>query len=160
PCCHPQKLQPCCSGLCLHQDRSTCARSMAGRPSAASSSISQLTAQLDQLPSTCWRFAPHNSNQLRDGTERRVDLTELYIADEVFTCGTSTFISAVKEIDGRTIGRSLVGPITQRIREKQERVFRGDEPSYLKYLTFLYKRAMDCGQHEEVEAIGLSATRR
>jgi branched-chain amino acid aminotransferase len=106
---------------------------------------------------TIFEFACHLSIPL---VERRVDLTELYIADEVFTCGTSTFISAVKEIDGRTIGRSLVGPITQRIREKQERVFRGDEPSYLRYLTFLYKRAMDCGQHEEVEAIGLSATRR
>ncbi|MDB5176801.1 MAG: Branched-chain-amino-acid aminotransferase [Candidatus Saccharibacteria bacterium] len=45
--------------------------------------------------------------------ERSVDLTELYIADEVFVCGTSAFVASVIEIDGRQIGRP--GPITQKI---------------------------------------------
>ena len=30
--------------------------------------------------------------------ERRIDLTELYIADEVFACGTSAFIAPIVEI--------------------------------------------------------------
>lgn len=35
--------------------------------------------------------------------ERSIDLTELYIADEVFACGTSAFIVPITEIDGRKI---------------------------------------------------------
>ena len=35
--------------------------------------------------------------------EREVDLTELYIADEVFACGTSTYVAPVKEVDARIV---------------------------------------------------------
>jgi branched-chain amino acid aminotransferase len=45
--------------------------------------------------------------------ERSVDLTELYIADEVFVCGTSAFVASVSEIDGRVIDGP--GSITQKI---------------------------------------------
>ncbi len=45
--------------------------------------------------------------------ERTVDLTELYIADEVFVCGTSAFVGSVGEIDGRKLDESA--PITQKI---------------------------------------------
>lgn len=46
--------------------------------------------------------------------ERPIDLTELYIADEAFVCGTSAFLSPVVEIDNRTIGQ---GSITEELRE-------------------------------------------
>lgn len=45
--------------------------------------------------------------------ERTVDLTELYIADEVFVCGTSAFVGSVAEIDGRHLEKNT--PITQKI---------------------------------------------
>jgi branched-chain amino acid aminotransferase len=45
--------------------------------------------------------------------ERTVDLTELYIADEVFVCGTSAFVASVAEIDGRHLDKTH--PITQKI---------------------------------------------
>jgi branched-chain amino acid aminotransferase len=45
--------------------------------------------------------------------ERTVDLTELYIADEVFVCGTSAFVASVAEIDGRKLDST--NPITQKI---------------------------------------------
>lgn len=45
--------------------------------------------------------------------ERTVDLTELYIADEVFICGTSAFLASVCEIDGRKINDA--NPITKRL---------------------------------------------
>jgi len=35
--------------------------------------------------------------------ERTIDLTELYIADEIFICGTSAFLTPVIEIDNRHI---------------------------------------------------------
>ena len=41
--------------------------------------------------------------------EREVDLTELYIADEVFACGTSTYVAPVKEVDARMVNGSRVG---------------------------------------------------
>ena len=50
--------------------------------------------------------------------ERKVALTELYTADEVFASGSSTFIAPVIEIDGRTVGNGEPGPITQDLREK------------------------------------------
>lgn len=36
--------------------------------------------------------------------ERSVDLTELYVADEVFACGTSAYLTHITEIDARKIG--------------------------------------------------------
>jgi branched-chain amino acid aminotransferase len=48
--------------------------------------------------------------------ERQMDLTELYIADEVFACGTSAFVAPVTEIDAREIGDGGIGRITARLR--------------------------------------------
>lgn len=50
--------------------------------------------------------------------ERKVALTELYTADEVFASGSSTFIAPVIEVDGRTVGQGAVGPITEDLRAK------------------------------------------
>ena len=44
--------------------------------------------------------------------ERPIDLTELYVADEVFVCGTSAFLSPVIEIDSRQVGQ---GDVTKRL---------------------------------------------
>src|SRR6202049_4050844 len=58
PCCHPPKPPPCCSGHCSPPVRSTCERSMAGRPSPQHPSLSQLTSQPDTIPS-CYRRSRH-----------------------------------------------------------------------------------------------------
>ncbi len=57
--------------------------------------------------------------------ERTVDLTELYIADEVFVCGTSAFVASVAEIDGRRIGEQ--GPITKKISKLHANLLRKGE---------------------------------
>lgn len=62
--------------------------------------------------------------------ERAIDLTELYIADEVFACGTSSLIAPVVEIDARKIGKGI-GPITLKLKEQYEKLFENS-----KYLTF------------------------
>lgn len=49
--------------------------------------------------------------------ERPVDLTELYVADEVFISGTSAFVAPVAEIDARPIGSSNLGPVTDSLRQ-------------------------------------------
>jgi len=49
--------------------------------------------------------------------ERKVALTELYTADEVFACGTSAFVSPITELDGRIINGNKAGALTLQLRE-------------------------------------------
>ena len=69
--------------------------------------------------------------------EREVDLTELYIADEVFACGTSTYVAPVVEVDARAVNGSRIGPVTARIRERYQAVLRGQDPDYERFVTRL-----------------------
>ncbi|WP_183130334.1 aminotransferase class IV [Rhodococcus sp. SBT000017] len=59
--------------------------------------------------------------------ERTVDLTELYIADEVFVCGTSAGVAPVYEIDGRAIGTKEIGPVTLTLRKRHQAALTSDE---------------------------------
>lgn len=68
---------------------------------------------------------------------RDIDLTELYIADEVFACGTSTYIAPIAEIDARRVGNKTVGPITERLRTKYVDVLHGKDKDYSHYLTIM-----------------------
>lgn len=47
--------------------------------------------------------------------ERAIDRTELYVADEVFFCGTGVEIKPVIEIDRRPVGDGQIGPISGRL---------------------------------------------
>jgi branched-chain amino acid aminotransferase len=69
--------------------------------------------------------------------ERAIDLTELYIADEVFASGTSAFVSPVKEIDKRRVGDGTVGPLTAVLQKKYKEVLHGEDPRYAHLLTVL-----------------------
>jgi branched-chain amino acid aminotransferase len=69
--------------------------------------------------------------------ERTVDLTELYIADEVFACGTSAFLGFVKEIDARMIGTGSVGPVTARLQDAHRAAAHGEHPRYKTWTTRL-----------------------
>jgi len=61
--------------------------------------------------------------------ERRVTLSEVYAADEVFTSGTMGELSPVLEVDGRAIGDGHPGPLTERLRALfAELVLREGEP--------------------------------
>jgi branched-chain amino acid aminotransferase len=73
-----------------------------------------------------------------DVVERTIDRTELYVADEVFLCGTGAQISPVVDIDRRKIGTGEVGPITQRISRLYFEAVRGDLPKYRSWVTPVY----------------------
>src|SRR6202051_1961870 len=62
--------QRCCSGRCLLQDRSTCAKWMVGRPSPRSPSISRLTLPPETIPS-CYRRQLHTEFQPHSGPPHR-----------------------------------------------------------------------------------------
>jgi len=66
---------------------------------------------------------------------RSIDRSELYMADEVFLCGTGVQISPVYELDHRPIGGGEVGPVTRRIRARYFDAVRGRDPKYRHWLT-------------------------
>jgi branched-chain amino acid aminotransferase len=58
--------------------------------------------------------------------ETMIGRDQLYIADEVFACGTAAELTPVSEIDHRSIGNGKMGPITRKIQEAFHAVVRGD----------------------------------
>jgi branched-chain amino acid aminotransferase len=66
---------------------------------------------------------------------RSIDRSELYIADEMFLCGTGVQISPVVEVDHRKVGSGGVGPIGKAIRERYFNAVRGRTPEYRHWLT-------------------------
>jgi branched-chain amino acid aminotransferase len=70
--------------------------------------------------------------------ERSIDRTELYTCDELFLCGTGAQVSAVIELDHRTIGSGGIGQQTRRLQELYFRAVRGDESRYRDWLTPVY----------------------
>lgn len=66
-------------------------------------------------------------------TERSVNRSELYFADEIFLCGTAAEVTPVLEIDGRPICGGKAGEITGRVRTLYLDVVRGSHPAYLRW---------------------------
>ena len=67
--------------------------------------------------------------------ERAVDRTELYVASEVFLCGTAMEIAPIAEIDGFPVGTGAIGGITERLERLFHDTVRGREPRFEHWLT-------------------------
>ncbi len=67
--------------------------------------------------------------------ERNIGRTELYVADEMFLCGTGAEVTAVRSVDGRLVGDGKRGTVTARLSERFEGVVRGRVPSRANWLT-------------------------
>lgn len=70
--------------------------------------------------------------------EREVDRTEIYIADELFLCGTGVQVAAVSKVEHRSIGTGKMGPITNQIRDLFFDVVAGKVDKYRDWLTPVY----------------------
>jgi branched-chain amino acid aminotransferase len=66
---------------------------------------------------------------------RSIDRSELYVADEMFLCGTGVQISPVVEVDHRPVGSGEVGPIARLVRDRYFDAVRGRIPEYSHWLT-------------------------
>ena len=66
---------------------------------------------------------------------RSIDRSELYIADEVFLCGTGVQISPVVEVDHRPIGTGEVGPVAHAVQTAYFDAVRGRTAKYRHWLT-------------------------
>ena len=71
--------------------------------------------------------------------ERELERTELYIADEVFICGTSVEIQGVGSVDRYQVGDGQVGPITARLQSLFNQIVRGGHPGYADWCTPVYQ---------------------
>jgi branched-chain amino acid aminotransferase len=59
----------------------------------------------------------------------------LYIADEVFFCGTAVEITPVRSIDRIPVGRGLPGPVTRKLQEEFFGIIKGTKPDRYGWLT-------------------------
>jgi branched-chain amino acid aminotransferase len=62
--------------------------------------------------------------------ERPLVRTDLYIADEVFLCGTAAEVVPVREVDDRPVGPGSRGPITKELQGVYDEAVRGRDERY------------------------------
>ncbi|TAM57592.1 branched-chain amino acid transaminase [bacterium] len=70
--------------------------------------------------------------------EREIDRTELYVADEVFLCGTGMEVTPVIAIDHVSVGLGRPGRWTREIQDLYFRAARGEEATLSHWLTPVY----------------------
>jgi branched-chain amino acid aminotransferase len=73
--------------------------------------------------------------------ERPIDRTELYLADEIWLCGTGVEILPVTRIDHRPIGEGKIGPLVEKVRAVFQDVVRGRNARYRSWLAPVYRSA-------------------
>ena len=66
---------------------------------------------------------------------RDVDRTELYIADELFFCGTAVEVVPIISMDKIKIGNGKIGHHTKLITDEYFKIVRGENNTYMHYLT-------------------------
>jgi branched-chain amino acid aminotransferase len=57
--------------------------------------------------------------------EEPISRDQLYIADEVFVCGTAAEVVGLREIDFRTIGSGMTGPVTRELQHAFDQLTSG-----------------------------------
>jgi branched-chain amino acid aminotransferase len=70
--------------------------------------------------------------------ERQIDRSELYIADEIFLCGTGAQVSPVASVDHRSVGDGHVGPIAKKISRTYFDAVRGRLDAFRHWVTPIY----------------------
>ena len=69
--------------------------------------------------------------------EQPVSRDQLYIADELFVCGTAAECVAIREVDFRVIGSGKMGPITKQIQTTFHDAVRGKGKHTAEWLAFV-----------------------
>jgi branched-chain amino acid aminotransferase len=72
--------------------------------------------------------------------ERPVDRSELYVADELFLCGTGVQVAAIVTVDRRLVGDGKMGPVVGQIRKLYFDVVRGRVPQYRHWCTPVFEQ--------------------
>jgi branched-chain amino acid aminotransferase len=69
-----------------------------------------------------------------DVVEQPISRDQLYIADEVFVCGTAAECIALCEIDFRVIGSGKMGPVTRALQQAYQAAIHGRHPRSAEWL--------------------------
>ena len=69
--------------------------------------------------------------------EQPISRDQLYIADEVFVCGTAAECIGLAEIDFRKIGEGKTGPVTRQIQNVYHEAIRGKDKKYEKWCDYV-----------------------
>jgi branched-chain amino acid aminotransferase len=77
--------------------------------------------------------------------EQPISRDQLYIADEVFVCGTAAEVIGLSEIDYRKIGDGRTGPITRKIQEVYHEAIRGKVAKYESWCEYVGSGMIDDG---------------
>jgi branched-chain amino acid aminotransferase len=72
--------------------------------------------------------------------ERPIDRTELYVADEVFLCGSAAEISPIVSVDGYKLGDGRPGSITVDLLKAYLSVASGEAPDHPEWRTLVHSR--------------------
>jgi branched-chain amino acid aminotransferase len=59
----------------------------------------------------------------------------LYIADEVFFCGTAVEVTPIRSVDHIQVGKGVAGPITRKLQEEFFAITSGSKPDRHNWLT-------------------------
>jgi branched-chain amino acid aminotransferase len=74
-----------------------------------------------------------------DVVERSVDLTELYIAEEIFFCGSGAEVVPIVNVDGFAIGNGKPGKITEKLMKAYHDVVTGKTTDHAEWRIPVYK---------------------
>ncbi len=74
--------------------------------------------------------------------QRRVNRSELLVADEVFMTGTAAHLTPVVSIDGRDVADGGIGPVTARLQEMYFDIVKGKDKRYIAWCTPAYSPAV------------------
>jgi branched-chain amino acid aminotransferase len=67
--------------------------------------------------------------------ERPIDRSELYVADELFLCGTAAEVTPLASLDRIRIGEGIAGPLSVAFLERYQRLAEGAVPSHRDWVT-------------------------
>ena len=77
-------------------------------------------------------------NSIGAASERPVDRTELYIADEAIMCGSAEEVTPILSVDRVAVGDGKPGPLTKRLQGIFYSAVRGEDESYERDLVAVY----------------------
>jgi branched-chain amino acid aminotransferase len=72
--------------------------------------------------------------------ETSISRDQLYVADEVFVCGTAAEVIGLSEIDFRVIGEGKTGPVTREIQKAFHDAIHGKDPRYEHWVDYVNGR--------------------
>lgn len=72
---------------------------------------------------------------------RNIDRTELYLADEIFLCGSAAEITPITRIDRYSVGDGYIGMICADLLERYQKVTDGRNTQYRNWLTAVWNEA-------------------